>query len=235
MKQHIKDKLEDKPKLRQEKSNILVVGDVHGCFHTFQAMLDRYWANDEILIQLGDLIDRGNFSGETIKFVRHLQKLHPDRVFILRGNHEQESIEYVETDCNSNWMRQRGYKTLESLSRVGISLIEAANWMKNLPLYWEFDRALISHAGIAPGVSNPFDANNRNGVVWTRQSLKKLDKIQIVGHTPTRSGMPEYDADSNSWYIDTGACFGGHLSAIKLTPQAEVIDICSIKTDSKDI
>lgn len=233
MEQHIKDKLEIK--FKSGKSDILAVGDVHGCFHTFKAMLEQHWTNDEILIQLGDLIDRGKFSGETIQFVQHLQKIHPNQVFILRGNHEQELIEYVETGFNSNWMRQRGYKTLESLSRVGLSLIETANWMKNLPLYWECERISISHAGIAPGVSNPFDPNNRDGVVWTRQSLKKLDKIQIVGHTPTRSGMPEYDSRSNSWYIDTGACFSGYLSAIKLSSQGEIIDTYSIKTHSEDI
>lgn len=69
----------------------------------------------------------------------------------------------------------------------------------------ESDRVFISHAGIARGASNPFDPNNQDGVVWTRQSLKKLGKIQIVGHTPTRSGLPEYDARSNSWYIDGNA------------------------------
>jgi serine/threonine protein phosphatase 1 len=235
MEQHIKDKLEIQLNLGTEKADILVVGDVHGCLHTFTAILDQHWKNDEILIQVGDLIDRGKFSGETIQFVQHLQKIHPNQVFILRGNHEQELIEYVETGFNSNWMRQRGYKTLESLSRVGLSLIETANWMKNLPLYWECERISISHAGIAPGVSNPFDPNNRDGVVWTRQSLKKLDKIQIVGHTPTRSGMPEYDSRSNSWYIDTGACFSGYLSAIKLSSQGEIIDTYSIKTHSEDI
>lgn len=149
MRQHTTDALGiQKVELGTEKSNILVVGDVHGCLHTFKAMLARYWTSDDILIQLGDLIDRGKFSGETIQFSQNLQKLYPDKVFVLRGNHEQEFIEYVETGSNSNWLRQRGYKTLESLSRVGLSLTETATWLKSLPLYWESDFVFVSHAGV---------------------------------------------------------------------------------------
>lgn len=76
---------------------------------------------------------------------------------MLRGNHEQELIEYVETGDNQIWLRQGGYETLESLKKVGLSLSETANWMKNLPVFWESDRVFISHAGIARGASNPFD------------------------------------------------------------------------------
>lgn len=83
--------------------------------------------------------------------------------------------------------------------------------------------------------NNPFDADNRDGVVWTRQSLQNLGKVQIVGHTPTQSGKPEYDLRSNSWYIDTGACFSGCLSAIKLNSQGKVIEIYSIETCSQDL
>ena len=218
-----------------EQSNILIIGDVHGCFHTLKLMIEQHWQEPDLLIQLGDVIDRGNFSGETVQFVQKLQQLHPQRVIVLRGNHEQELIEYVETGSNRHWLRQRGQKTLASFLKVGLSLKETAAWMKNLPLYWENEKIFISHAGVAPDTKNPFDAENRNGVVWTRQSLKNLGKVQVVGHTPTNSRQPEYDAISHSWYIDTGACFNNCLSAIKLTPYGEVMKTYQIKTKALDV
>ena len=217
-----------------QQSNILVIGDVHGCFHTLKSMIEQHRQEPDLLVQLGDVIDRGNFSGETVQFLQKLQQLYPQRVIVLRGNHEQELIEYVETGSNQNWLRQRGQKTLASFLKVGLSLKEIAAWMNNLPLYWENEHIFISHAGIAPNTENPFDAENRNGVVWTRQSLENLGKVQVVGHTPTRSRQPEYDAISHSWYIDTGVCFNDYLSAIKLTPYGEVVETYQIKTQSLD-
>jgi serine/threonine protein phosphatase 1 len=215
--------------------NILVVGDVHGCLHTFKALLEEHWTDNEILIQLGDLIDRGKYSAETIQFMQNLQKLYPSNVFILRGNHEQELIEYAATGSNKNWLQQEGGKTLENLTSVGLSLSDIAAWMRNLPLFWENDFIFVSHAGVAQNVDQPFDAKNPDGVLWTRQSLKNLSKVQIVGHTPTISGKIEHDDRSNSWYIDTGACFSRYLSAIKLTPQGEIINTYSCKTCSQDL
>lgn len=142
---------------------------------------------------------------------------------VLRGNHEQELIEYVETGSNQNWLRQRGQKTLASFLRVGLSLKETAAWMKNLPLFWENEHLLITHAGVAPNADCPFDAENRNGVVWTRQSLKNLGKVQVVGHTPTNSRQPEYDAISHSWYIDTGACFNVLSSASVMMSDSQIL------------
>jgi serine/threonine protein phosphatase 1 len=215
--------------------NILVVGDVHGCLHAFQSLLEKYWNDVDLLIQLGDLIDRGKFSGETVQYAQTLQVQNPDRVIILRGNHEQEFIEYVEKGSNPNWLRQRGHQTLESFLRIGLSLSDTAAWMKNLPLFWENEFIFVSHAGISNSVDNPFEADHQNGVLWNRQSLKNIGKIQIIGHTPTLNNLPKQDMSSNSWNIDTGACFGGNLSAIKLSQQGNFLDFYSMKTSEIDL
>ena len=224
------------PNCQPEKlSNILVIGDVHGCVRTFKSIVEQHWTEPDLLIQLGDLIDRGNFSGETIQFVQQLQKLDPERVVVLRGNHEQELVEYVETESNKNWLRQRGHRTLASFLKAGVSLFETAAWMKNLPLYWQNQDIFISHAGVSNKTDCPFDADDRDGILWTRQQLKNIGKVQIVGHTPTKSRQIEYDARSDSWYIDTGACFGDSLSAIKLTSQGKVIKTYQVETKAADV
>lgn len=49
---------------------IFVIGDVHGCLHTLEKMLSYWEKNTEQLIFVGDLIDRGNFSPETVSLVK---------------------------------------------------------------------------------------------------------------------------------------------------------------------
>jgi serine/threonine protein phosphatase 1 len=215
--------------------NILVVGDVHGCLHAFQSLVEKYWTSTDLLIQLGDLIDRGKFSGETIHYIQTLQQQHPGQVIILRGNHEQEFIEYVEEGSNPKWLRQRGHQTLESFLKIGLSIFDTASWMKNLPLFWENNHIFISHAGISNLSNNAFDPNYQGGVLWNRQPLINIGKIQIFGHTPSLDNQPIQNIQSNSWNIDTGACFGGCLSAVKLTQKGNIVDFYSVETPLVDL
>lgn len=54
---------------------LFVVGDVHGCFHTFTKLINEHWDREkQIFVQLGDLLDRGKFSPETILYAIELQK-----------------------------------------------------------------------------------------------------------------------------------------------------------------
>jgi len=219
----------------KQSNNILVIGDVHGCLNSLKGIVEESWESDDILVQVGDLIDRGNFSAQTVKYIWDLQKSYPDRVFIVLGNHERQLIKYCESESNYSWLRQGGKKTLKSFDRAGICLFETARWMKNLPLFWENDDVFISHAGIAERSENPFDLDRADSILWNRQTLKNLNKVQIVGHTPLKRDRPLFNPQSQSWYIDTGACFGGYLSGIKLTSRGDSIATYSIKTRSRDI
>ena len=69
---------------------ILAVGDIHGMYDKLIALMDKVQFNpdEDLLIFLGDYIDRGQQSLECLDYVMNLQKQYPERVICLKGNHE---------------------------------------------------------------------------------------------------------------------------------------------------
>ncbi|MBD3197717.1 MAG: hypothetical protein GF317_21880 [Candidatus Lokiarchaeota archaeon] len=72
-----------------EESKILVIGDIHGNLNSllsFVSLIER--EEPEHILFLGDLVDRGEKQFECLILVLVLKILHPERYYILRGNHE---------------------------------------------------------------------------------------------------------------------------------------------------
>lgn len=215
--------------------NILIVGDIHGCYFTFKKLLDEHWdKEEELLIQVGDLIDRGKFSPETVRYCRELKLRYPDNVVFLKGNHEYEIIEHYYNGPNDNWLRQCGKETIEQYEAINTNLEEDIKWFSHMPLYWTNEGIFASHAGIAKNCDNPFDETNSLSVIWNRGELKNIRKLQVIGHTPCVGNNPTYDEISNTWSIDTGSGYGGNLTALRLSSEGDLLEVIKIKTLKED-
>ena len=69
--------------------DIVIVGDIHGHILDLFRILARFgFPPEQRYLFLGDIVDRGEFSTETITLVYLMKALWPDDVFLLRGNHE---------------------------------------------------------------------------------------------------------------------------------------------------
>lgn len=73
----------------------IIVGDIHGDLESFTYILkdsnfvEKAKGNEDILlIFLGDYGDRGSYSSEVYYAVLKLKELFPERVVLMRGNHE---------------------------------------------------------------------------------------------------------------------------------------------------
>ena len=72
----------------------ILIGDIHGCYDEFIALLDKTKFNkdNDKLIILGDFIDKGPKSFEIIDYLANLKKDMKDNLVIIEGNHEYEYL-----------------------------------------------------------------------------------------------------------------------------------------------
>ena len=214
--------------------NFFVIGDVHGCLHTFRELLTHWRPAEETLVQLGDLIDRGNYSPEVVELCRQLSLDFSEKTVFLKGNHDWAMAEHVGTSGPYKaWLGWGGRATLQQYQRHRHLLAPHAIWLSQRPLCWQDDYLLLSHAGFAE-VADPLDPASSEGVLWRRGPLRHTGQLQVVGHTPTASHRPERDENSNTIYLDTGAADGHFLTALRLSETGEVLETVAIATHKVD-
>jgi hypothetical protein len=68
-----------------------IIGDVHGNIEAFKAVLASLKPNDRLFL-VGDLVDRGQDSLGVIETIIDFQQKNPDRLFAIRGNHEDLTL-----------------------------------------------------------------------------------------------------------------------------------------------
>ena len=211
------------------------IGDIHGCLDKLKSLMTQIGpCAEDTLIFLGDYIDRGPDSKGVVDYLINLPKRTGAECIYLKGNHEHMMLDYFEGK-NEYWLTNGAYQTLlsylkspdpessETYTEFGDAEMLAAineaghmEFFKNLKLFHEDEEYIYVHAGFERGT--PYDQQDADTVLWVRYNFinkpTDLDKKVIFGHTPEDSFTPIMRVDKIG--IDTGACFGGPLTAINL-------------------
>ncbi|MBC8082165.1 MAG: serine/threonine protein phosphatase [Hymenobacter sp.] len=214
--------------------DLFVVGDVHGCYHTFRELLQHWRPGEELLIQLGDLMDRGNFAPECVALAAELCGQYPAHTLFLKGNHEAGMLDYYSPDnIPTSWLDWGGRLTVQQYEAQPELLRPHLAWLKQRPLCWENDHVFVSHAGMAD-TPKPFDEANPDGVLWRRGPLRNIGKLQVIGHTPTPKSVYVLDAKANSLNLDTGAVYGHALTGGRISAAGQLLETVSVPTHRAD-
>ncbi|WP_462332744.1 metallophosphoesterase [Schwartzia sp. (in: firmicutes)] len=220
--------IKDSSKFRR----ILAVGDLHGEYRRMQNMLDSldYTPSEDLLVFLGDYIDRGPESLKCLSAVKSMAEKY-DNVIALRGNHESLLLEHFEEygikDILVNdrlWLDNGGDDTLYQLrtlyekshSEFG-SLIEFVKGLKRIVVVGK--EYLFTHAGF---LKKPY-LRQMEEMLWVRRDFYAGyagQQTVAVGHTPVQhlragsDGTPILQKN-HIWLCDTGAFRpDGHVSCI---------------------
>ncbi|ELP93067.1 serine/threonine protein phosphatase 2B catalytic subunit gamma isoform, putative [Entamoeba invadens IP1] len=92
------------PNMVEVEENALIFGDIHGNYFNFLNILnDAQWVNlSHVKVFLGDYVDRGKYSTETMITLLCLKINSPEGVILLRGNHESAAMTHIfgfEREC----------------------------------------------------------------------------------------------------------------------------------------
>jgi ADP-ribose pyrophosphatase YjhB (NUDIX family) len=218
----------------------LIVGDVHGMFEALSALVASFRPRqDDVLVFVGDLVDKGPDSAAVVRFVRELAARY--EVVLVEGNHEEKHRRFRRTRNMSMIGAEEMASITDELSTADVTFLETAVPFYRIPEHG----VLVVHAGIPANMSY-FPASLEEAALLTGKEKRHFARIQrtryvdavsgeavtlgeekegdpfwadiydgrfgfvVFGHEP----LPEVTFFPYAAGIDTGAYRGGALSAL---------------------
>ncbi|MCJ7840350.1 bis(5'-nucleosyl)-tetraphosphatase PrpE [Lederbergia sp. NSJ-179] len=228
-----------------------IIGDIHGCFQEFQQLTQKLGYSWETGLPvhpekrrlgfIGDITDRGPHSLRMIELTWKLWKHHG--AYYVPGNHCNKLYRYF---LGRKVQIKHGLETtvaeLDQLSAKKFNHFKSMfmELYERSPLYQILDngRLIMAHAGIKEEYIGKHNKSVKTFVLYgdiTGEALPdgrpvrrdwakhyKGEAYIIYGHTPVRQPRQM----GKTLNIDTGAVFGGHLTAVRY-PEIELVSVPS--------
>lgn len=221
-------------------SKLWAIGDIHGFSLAFSRLLDTIQPeHDDMIVTLGDYIDRGPDSRGVLDRVIRLKK--ECQLKTLRGNHEQMLLDLLAREKNGtlytpiwksffskkqelqlkDWLDLGGRQTLQSYgpltTRISQIPQEHLDFMASTELYFETADFLFMHAAYVAELE--MAAQPQEMLLYHRLRVSVpgphiSGKKAYVGHSAQKSG--EILDCGHLVCIDTRLYGGGWLTAVEV-------------------
>jgi diadenosine tetraphosphatase ApaH/serine/threonine PP2A family protein phosphatase len=169
---------------------ITICGDIHGQLYDLFQLFDTALPNTTHFLFLGDYVDRGGFSLETLLYLLIHKIASPDTFFMLRGNHECRAISR-EYGFYAECCDRRGCDSLWILCNELFDLMPLAAVIA--------DCVFAVHGGISPHLNRVADIFN-------------MDRVQEVPSEGLFADLLWSDPHERSVFKEntrgSGCCFG---------------------------
>ncbi len=197
----------------------IIVGDVHGCRDELEALLSRVaFTPGDRLVMVGDLVVRGPDPAGTLDLLLSLGARS------VRGNHEHRLLRCRAGDASPG-----------DAQRATIAALTARHWafIEALPLWIDLPEhgVRVVHAGVVPGV--PIERQAPRALMYMRcldaaggPDERRGDSLWgaryrgaphvVFGH----NARSEPQIHRFATGLDTGAVYGGRLTALVLAAGA---------------
>ncbi|EFA78478.1 protein phosphatase 2A catalytic subunit [Heterostelium album PN500] len=190
-----RDILLEESNVQPVKCPVTVCGDIHGQFHDLMELF-KIGGNcpDTNYLFMGDYVDRGFYSVETVTLLVALKVRYKDRVTILRGNHESRQITQVYgfyDECLRKYGNPNVWRFFTDL-------------FDYLPLTALIEKQVFClHGGLSPSID-------------TLDHIRNLDRLQEVPHEGAMCDLLWSDPDDRSGFgyspRGAGYTFGKDIS-----------------------
>uniref|UniRef100_A0A7G3B0U1 Serine/threonine-protein phosphatase n=1 Tax=Lutzomyia longipalpis TaxID=7200 RepID=A0A7G3B0U1_LUTLO len=192
---HAKQRTPKESNEQEVKCPVTVCGDVHGQFHDLMELFRIGGRSpDTNYLFMGDYVDRGYYSVETVTLLVALKVRYRERITILRGNHESRQITQVYgfyDECLRKYGNANVWKFFTDL-------------FDYLPLTALVDGQIFClHGGLSPSIDS-------------LDHIRALDRLQEVPHEGPMCDLLWSDPDDRGgWGISprgAGYTFGQDIS-----------------------
>lgn len=181
---------------------IAIVGDVHGQAQRLRHALNRLRLTDVEVVFVGDYVDRGPDARRVLEELIAAKQDLGDRLTLLRGNHDQVLIDFLDRGDPRELVAHGGTATMRSYlveGRGGFEEFRSAFPRRHQDLlrgtvdYYETPELLVTHAGF-----NPADIDSRQALDLRGNGFPAIfdhrgpwpRPLTVCGHFVQRDGMP---------------------------------------------